>query len=169
MSAAIGLSPSEEIRSKLNHPVLDCDGHYIEFMPYYMDFVEEVGGLSMVETFRQNRIGEIRLNPSAWHNMSREQRQHRPHGVQPAQPLTPCGAGASGACLGVHGDGKAHRAEVKKDAMKQIFTFDAWEAGRLLSYLFIHFGGLTSTPDSQRLGRLPCSKSLHLRLGRHVS
>ena len=71
MSAAIGLSPSEEIRSKLNHPVLDCDGHYIEFMPYYMDFVEEVGGLSMVETFRQNRIGEIRLNPSVWHNMSR--------------------------------------------------------------------------------------------------
>ena len=46
-------------------------------MPYSMDFVEEVGGTPMVETFRQNRIGEIRMSPSAWHNMSREQRQHQ--------------------------------------------------------------------------------------------
>ena len=76
MSAA-ETSPSEDIRSKLDHPVVDCDGHYIEFMPYFMDFVEDVGGTSMVETFRQNRIGEVRMQPSAWHNMSREQRQHQ--------------------------------------------------------------------------------------------
>ena len=43
MSAA-ETSPSEGIRSKLDHPVVDCDGHYIEFMPYFMDFVEDVGG-----------------------------------------------------------------------------------------------------------------------------
>jgi len=73
MSAAVESSPSEEIRAKLNHPVVDCDGHYIEFMPYYMDFVKEVAGSEMVETFRQNRIGQGRLSPSAWHNMSREQ------------------------------------------------------------------------------------------------
>ena len=77
MSAAAETSPSEEMRSKLNHPELDRDGHFIEFMPYYMNFVEEVGGAPMVETFRQNRIGEIRMSPSEWHNMSREQRQHQ--------------------------------------------------------------------------------------------
>ena len=77
MSAAAETSPSEEMRSKLNHPELDRDGHFIEFMPYYMDFVEEVGGAPMVETFRQKRIGEIRMSPSEWHNMSREQRQHQ--------------------------------------------------------------------------------------------
>ena len=77
MSAAAETSPSEEMRSKLNHPELDRDGHFIEFMPYYMDFVEEVGGAPMVETFRQNRIGEIRMSPPEWHNMSREQRQHQ--------------------------------------------------------------------------------------------
>ena len=75
--SAIRTSPSEKIRSKLNHPVVDCDGHYIEFMPYFMDFVEEIGGISMVEVFRQNRIGEVRMQPTAWHNMSREQRQHQ--------------------------------------------------------------------------------------------
>ena len=73
MSAA-ETSPSEDIRSKLDHPVVDCDGHYIEFRPYFMDFVEDVGGTSMVETFRQNWIGEVRTQPFAWHNMSREQR-----------------------------------------------------------------------------------------------
>ena len=50
MNAATEVSPSEEIRSNLSHPVLDCDGHYIEFMPHYFDFVEQVGGLSLVET-----------------------------------------------------------------------------------------------------------------------
>ena len=77
MSAAVESSPSEGLRAKLNHPVVDCDGHYIEFMPYYMDFVKEVAGSEMVETFRQNRIGQGRLPSSAWHNMSREQRQHQ--------------------------------------------------------------------------------------------
>ncbi len=77
MSAATEISPSEEIRAKLNHPVVDCDGHYIEFMPYYLDFVEEVAGAEMVETFRRNHIGEGRLTPTRWHNMSREQRQHQ--------------------------------------------------------------------------------------------
>ena len=48
----------------------------------------------------------------------REERQHRPDVVQRAQPLTPCGAGASGAGLGVHGDGKADRAEVEQDAKR---------------------------------------------------
>jgi predicted TIM-barrel fold metal-dependent hydrolase len=77
MNAASKISPSEEIRANLNHPVLDCDGHYIEFMPYYFDFVEQVGGLSMVEAFRKNRIGETRMAPSPWNNMNREQRQHQ--------------------------------------------------------------------------------------------
>ena len=70
-------SSSEQIRSKLDHPVVDCDGHYIEFMPYYMDFVHGIGGTSLVETFKKNRIGEIRLRPSAWHNMSKEERQYQ--------------------------------------------------------------------------------------------
>ena len=77
MNAATEISPSEEIRSNLSHPVLDCDGHYIEVMPHYFDFVEEVGGPSMVEAFRRNRIGETRMKPSAWHNMNREQRQYQ--------------------------------------------------------------------------------------------
>jgi len=77
MSAAAEISPSESVRGKLDHPILDCDGHYIECLPYFMDFVEEVGGKSMVETFRQNGIGETRLKPSKWHGMSREQRQYQ--------------------------------------------------------------------------------------------
>ena len=77
MTVTAERSPSENIRAGLDHPVLDCDGHYLEFMPHYFDFVEQVGGLSMVETFQQNRIGETRLKPTPWHDMDREQRQHQ--------------------------------------------------------------------------------------------
>ena len=56
MYAATEISPSEEIRSNLGHPVLDCDGHYIEVMPHYFDFVEQVGGSSMVKAFRRNLV-----------------------------------------------------------------------------------------------------------------
>ena len=43
---------------------------------------------------------------------------------------------------------------------------EAWEAWWVLSYLFTDLGGPTRKPESARLGRLPCSKSLHLKLGK---
>ena len=35
---------SAEIRAKLGHPVIDCDGHLTEFMPSIVDYLRKVGG-----------------------------------------------------------------------------------------------------------------------------
>ena len=39
-------SKGAEIRSRLDHPVIDADGHTIEITPVVLDFVKEVGGAS---------------------------------------------------------------------------------------------------------------------------
>ncbi len=44
-------SRSAEIRAKLTHPIIDSDGHIIEILPVLLDFVKQVGGADMVETF----------------------------------------------------------------------------------------------------------------------
>ncbi len=42
-------SPSARIHDQLDYPVIDVDGHMIEFMPVFFDYLEETGGPDMVE------------------------------------------------------------------------------------------------------------------------
>jgi len=49
------LPSSAEIRGRLNHPVIDSDGHMIEFQPTFLDFLKEVGGSEMVKRYPQHR------------------------------------------------------------------------------------------------------------------
>jgi len=44
-----------EIRKKLDHPVVDGDAHLLEIGPVVNDFLEQVGGPSIVERFRDLR------------------------------------------------------------------------------------------------------------------
>lgn len=44
---------SQEIRSRLDHPVIDADGHIIEFLPAVRDFLVEEGGRKLAEEFDQ--------------------------------------------------------------------------------------------------------------------
>jgi predicted TIM-barrel fold metal-dependent hydrolase len=46
-------SSSREIRSRLDHPVIDADGHIIEFLPAVRDFLVEEGGRKLAEEFDQ--------------------------------------------------------------------------------------------------------------------
>ena len=46
-------SRSAETRSRLDHPVIDGDGHTIEYDPLFFDYLEEVGGRSMVERYHK--------------------------------------------------------------------------------------------------------------------
>ena len=39
-----GRSKSQDIRSRVGHPIIDSDGHFLEVMPLVVDFVGEVGG-----------------------------------------------------------------------------------------------------------------------------
>ncbi|CAN5774869.1 hypothetical protein BH18ACI4_BH18ACI4_00540 [soil metagenome] len=44
-------SKSAAIRASLNHPVIDCDGHMIEFEPDVLDYLKQVGGPTIVEQY----------------------------------------------------------------------------------------------------------------------
>ena len=35
---------STEVRARLDHPVVDCDGHLREFLPEWLDYMVRVGG-----------------------------------------------------------------------------------------------------------------------------
>jgi hypothetical protein len=45
---ANGKSKSLEIRERLSHPILDGDGHWIEFEPAVLDCLKDVAGVDMV-------------------------------------------------------------------------------------------------------------------------
>ncbi|MSQ26367.1 MAG: amidohydrolase [Dehalococcoidia bacterium] len=44
-------SRSQQVRSRLSHPVIDSDGHYLEITSVYLDFLREVGGHEMAERY----------------------------------------------------------------------------------------------------------------------
>ena len=43
----------EKIRARLDHPIVDSDGHTIEFEPAVLDYLEKLAGPSMVERYRK--------------------------------------------------------------------------------------------------------------------
>ncbi len=49
-------SKSAKVRRQLSHPVIDGDGHWLEPMPIFLDYLEQVGGRSLVERFRKNDV-----------------------------------------------------------------------------------------------------------------
>jgi predicted TIM-barrel fold metal-dependent hydrolase len=73
-------SRSAAIREKLNHPIIDSDGHTAEFEPVLFDYLRDVGGSRAVE-----RLLAMPDSPFAfrWYKLSpeerRDQRQIRPH------------------------------------------------------------------------------------------
>ena len=44
---------SKEIRKRIGHPVIDADGHWLEFGPSISDYLKEVAGQDAVESFRR--------------------------------------------------------------------------------------------------------------------
>lgn len=68
-------SRSAEVRARLDHPIIDSDGHHIEFQPAVFETLERVGGRSIVERYRK-WVEESSL--FAWYGMSPdERRDHR--------------------------------------------------------------------------------------------
>ena len=67
---------SAEVRARLNHPIVDCDGHMLEHVPVFLDFLKETAGPDMVAHYlkcsREGKNGR-------WYALSPEQRRvHRP-------------------------------------------------------------------------------------------
>ncbi len=50
--ATTGHSTSAAVRARLSHPVIDSDGHMIEFEPGFLDYLTKVGGRAMVDLYQ---------------------------------------------------------------------------------------------------------------------
>jgi len=69
-------SKSYEIRKKLNHPIIDADGHMRELSPIFLDYLRQVGGSQVLE--RYNRASDRYTTtgaPDSWYKMSWEERR----------------------------------------------------------------------------------------------
>jgi len=51
------LSP-EQVHARLNHPVIDADGHWLEYGPVISEQIRRVGGDRAVEGFLSVRAGD---------------------------------------------------------------------------------------------------------------
>jgi predicted TIM-barrel fold metal-dependent hydrolase len=72
-------SASARIHASLNHPVIDADGHWIEFEPTLLDYLDGVAGPATVDRFRRS---DYLAGLGAWSRMSPEERRVR-HSIQP--------------------------------------------------------------------------------------
>lgn len=64
-------SPSAAVRARLSHPVIDGDGHWLEPVPIFLDYLQQVGGPSLVARFR--RVAQ----EDEWYRLSRQERFDR--------------------------------------------------------------------------------------------
>ena len=60
-----------EIRASLQHPVIDGDGHWMEPIPIFLEYLDEAGGPKAVDQMRSSwRKNDV------WYRSSPEERQH---------------------------------------------------------------------------------------------
>jgi len=63
------------IRERLDHPVIDSDGHLVEFRPVAMEYIERAGGAGMLE--RLSDAQRSTFLSRDWYGLSRRQRMER--------------------------------------------------------------------------------------------
>ena len=75
---------SARIRASLDHPVIDVDGHVIEFLPALMDTLKEVAGPGMVKRYRAlfEEEGDPISAGRSWYQLTPEERFDE-HTVRP--------------------------------------------------------------------------------------
>ncbi|MDO8433439.1 MAG: amidohydrolase family protein [Candidatus Binatus sp.] len=75
MANSNGRSKSAEIRSRLDHPIVDADGHHtVEFTPGFLDYLKDVGGARVVDRFTG---GANTSYYQGWYALSPEERRDR--------------------------------------------------------------------------------------------
>ncbi len=62
-------SKSAHVRAKLDHPVIDADGHWLEPVPIFLNYLRDVAGSSMVDRFYARKTAE-----DSWYDMSPQTR-----------------------------------------------------------------------------------------------
>src|SRR5262245_22249164 len=61
-----------DIRAGLKHPVIDGDGHWLEPIPVFLEYLAEAGGPSAVD-----RMREIWNQNDEWYRSTGPERQHK--------------------------------------------------------------------------------------------
>ena len=65
-------SKSAQIRERLNHPIIDIDGHMLELGPLFLDYFKQLGGGDMVKRFLATDavVSELLEGRGHWHTMT---------------------------------------------------------------------------------------------------
>jgi predicted TIM-barrel fold metal-dependent hydrolase len=69
-------SKSAAIRARLDHPIIDSDGHQVEFGPIFIDFLREVGGPSVADRYTSG-TGIDPIFNGGWRDLTPAQRHDR--------------------------------------------------------------------------------------------
>ncbi|MDH3604395.1 MAG: amidohydrolase [Candidatus Tectomicrobia bacterium] len=67
--AYLSHSKSATVRSKLDHPVIDGDGHWLEPIPILLDYLKDAAGPDIAERYVQSKATE-----ALWYKTSRQER-----------------------------------------------------------------------------------------------
>ena len=69
------LSPSAAVRARLDHPVIDGDGHIVEMNPVLLDYLKQVAGARVAR--RYEKMMTTGGGPWGWYAQSDGQRRRR--------------------------------------------------------------------------------------------
>jgi predicted TIM-barrel fold metal-dependent hydrolase len=67
------VSQSAALRARLGHPVIDSDGHTLEFGPGVLDYLNDVAGPKLVDQFKTWRVNSL----LRWYGLSPEERRDK--------------------------------------------------------------------------------------------
>ena len=84
--AGVQISKSKEVRARLHHPVIDSDGHTVEFEPAVMDTLREIGGPGIVERYKTKRTEGPTASSGGmlnWHRLTPHERHDQRLTVPP--------------------------------------------------------------------------------------
>ena len=69
---------SATVRERIGHPVVDGDGHTIEFLPVFEDYLREVGGRELTERFiGGGKTGDVSEYQNDWYKATPEERRDK--------------------------------------------------------------------------------------------
>jgi predicted TIM-barrel fold metal-dependent hydrolase len=77
-------SQSAAVRARLNHPVIDSDGHTVEFEPVVLDYLKQIGGARIVDRYRAALLDTTAFGGFRWYGLTPQERRER-RTVRPAR------------------------------------------------------------------------------------
>ena len=75
MSTSESISRSAKVRAGLGHPIIDSDGHTVEFLPGILDSLKEIAGPKLVDRFITSGGAHAFYDSKKWYGMTPEQRR----------------------------------------------------------------------------------------------